>query len=130
MTENKELATEKAILIGVISQHQDEEKSQEYLDELEFLTFTAGGQAVKRFTQKLDVPNPKTFIGTGKLDEIKEYINAHDIKTAIFDDELNPAQLRNIEKTQLTLTCLMSESLFQLDTKEKKPLLIEKKVLE
>ncbi len=98
MTENRELEVEKAILIGVISQHQGEEKSQEYLDELEFLTFTAGGQAVKRFTQKLDVPNPKTFIGTGKLDEIKDYINTHDIKTAIFDDELNPGQLRNIEK--------------------------------
>ena len=98
MTENKEVEVEKAILIGVVSQHQDDEKSQEYLDELEFLTFTAGGQAVKRFTQKLDVPNPKTFIGTGKLDEIKEYINSHDIKTAIFDDELNPGQLRNIEK--------------------------------
>jgi GTP-binding protein HflX len=98
MTDNRELEVEKAILIGVISQHQGEEKSQEYLDELEFLTFTAGGQAVKRFTQKLDVPNPKTFIGTGKLDEIKDYIRTHDIKTAIFDDELNPGQLRNIEK--------------------------------
>ncbi len=98
MIEKKELAYEKAILIGVISQHQDEIKSQEYLDELEFLTFTAGGQAVKRFTQKLDTPNPKTFIGTGKLDEVKEYIDSHDIKTAIFDDELNPGQLRNIEK--------------------------------
>ncbi len=98
MIEKKEIAYEKAILIGVISQHQDENKSQEYLDELEFLTFTAGGEAVKRFTQKLDTPNPKTFIGTGKLDEIKEYIDAHDIKTAIFDDELNPGQLRNIEK--------------------------------
>ena len=98
MIEKKKIAYEKAILIGVISQNQDEEKSQEYLDELEFLTFTAGGEAVKRFTQKLDVPNPKTFIGTGKLNEIKEYIDARDIKTAIFDDELNPAQLRNIEK--------------------------------
>ena len=87
------------MLIGVISQLQDEEKSQEYLDELEFLTFTAGGKAVKRFTQKLDMPNPKTFIGTGKLDEVKDYINGHGIKTAIFDDELNPAQLRNIEKS-------------------------------
>tara|TARA_R110002073_G_scaffold279026_1_gene442990 strand:+ start:255456 stop:256661 length:1206 start_codon:yes stop_codon:yes gene_type:complete len=98
MIEKKEFDFEKAVLIGVISQHQDEEKSQEYLDELEFLTFTAGGEAVKRFTQKLDVPNPKTFIGTGKLDEIKQYIETHSISTAIFDDELNPAQLRNIEK--------------------------------
>ena len=99
MIEKKQLDYEKAVLIGVISQLQDEEKSQEYLDELEFLTFTAGGEAVKRFTQKLDVPNPKTFIGTGKLDEVKDYINTHGIKTAIFDDELNPAQLRNIEKS-------------------------------
>ena len=98
MIEKKQVDYEKAVLIGVISQHQGEEKSQEYLNELEFLTFTAGGEAVKRFTQKLDVPNPKTFIGTGKLDEIKNYINTHDIKTAIFDDELNPGQLRNIEK--------------------------------
>ncbi len=98
MIEKKKLEYEKAVLIGVISQLQDEEKSKEYLDELEFLTFTAGGESVKRFTQKLDVPNPKTFIGTGKLDEVKEYINGHGIQTAIFDDELNPAQLRNIEK--------------------------------
>lgn len=98
MIEKKQVDYEKAVLIGVISQHQDEAKSKEYLDELEFLTFTAGGEAVKRFTQKLDVPNPKTFIGTGKLDEVKEYINTHHIQTAIFDDELNPAQLRNIEK--------------------------------
>ena len=98
MIEKKKLDYEKAVLIGVISQHQDEEKSNEYLDELEFLTYTAGGEAVKRFTQKLDVPNPKTFIGTGKLDEVRHYIETHAIQTAIFDDELNPAQLRNIEK--------------------------------
>ncbi len=98
MIEKKKLDYEKAVLIGVISQLQDEEKSTEYLDELEFLTFTAGGESVKRFTQKLDVPNPKTFIGTGKLDEVRDYINGHGIQTAIFDDELNPAQLRNIEK--------------------------------
>ena len=98
MIEKKKLDYEKAVLIGVISQLQDEEKSTEYLDELEFLTFTAGGESVKRFTQKLDVPNPKTFIGTGKLDEVRDYISSHGIQTAIFDDELNPAQLRNIEK--------------------------------
>jgi GTP-binding protein HflX len=85
-------------LIGVISQLQNEEKATEYLDELEFLTLTAGGKVTKRFTQKLAQPHPKTFIGTGKLETVKEYINAHDIGTAIFDDELSPAQLRNIEK--------------------------------
>jgi GTP-binding protein HflX len=89
---------EKAVLIGLITPTQNEEKSGEYLDELEFLTLTAGGEAVKRFVQKLDFPNPKTFLGTGKLDEVKNYIKDHDIGTVIFDDELTPAQLRNIEK--------------------------------
>lgn len=89
---------EKAVLIGLITPSQNEEKSGEYLDELEFLTLTAGGEAVKRFVQKLDFPNPKTFLGTGKLDEVKNYIKDHNIGTVIFDDELTPAQLRNIEK--------------------------------
>jgi GTP-binding protein HflX len=89
---------EKAVLIGLITPTQNEEKSGEYLDELEFLTLTAGGEAVKRFVQKLEFPNPKTFLGTGKLDEVKNYIKDHDIGTVIFDDELTPAQLRNIEK--------------------------------
>jgi len=98
MIEEKKATSEKAVLIAVVSQHQDEEKTTEYLDELEFLTLTAGGKAVKRFTQKLEKPNPKTFIGTGKLEDIATYIEQHNIGTAIFDDELNPAQLRNIEK--------------------------------
>ena len=98
MIEQKKVSSEKVILIGVISQLQNEEKATEYLDELEFLTLTAGGVVTKRFTQKLAQPHPKTFIGTGKLETVKEYINAHDIGTAIFDDELSPAQLRNIEK--------------------------------
>ena len=98
MIEQKKISSEKVILIGVISQLQNEEKATEYLDELEFLTLTAGGVVTKRFTQKLVQPHPKTFIGTGKLETVKEYINAHDIGTAIFDDELSPAQLRNIEK--------------------------------
>ena len=98
MIEQKKISSEKVILIGVISQLQNEEKATEYLDELEFLTLTAGGLVTKRFTQKLAQPHPKTFIGTGKLETVKEYINAHDIGTAIFDDELSPAQLRNIEK--------------------------------
>ena len=89
---------EKAVLIGVITQQQDAEKVQEYLDELDFLTLTAGGKAVKRFTQKMEFPNPKTYLGAGKLDEVKDYIEAHKIGTAIFDDELSPAQMRNIEK--------------------------------
>lgn len=89
---------EKAVLIGLITPNQNEEKSKEYLDELEFLIITAGGEPDKRFIQKLDFPNPKTFLGTGKLEEVKKYIKEKEIGTAIFDDELSPAQLRNIEK--------------------------------
>ena len=98
MIDEREVTSEKAVLIGIITQQQDEIQSEEYLDELEFLTSTAGGVAVKRFTQKLDKAHPKTFIGTGKLEEVSAYINTHNIGTAIFDDELSPAQLRNIEK--------------------------------
>jgi len=98
MIEERKVTTEEAVLIGIITQHQDEAKSHEYLDELEFLTLTAGGKAVKRFVQKLDTPNPKTFIGSGKLNEVHTYMQIHGIETAIFDDELSAAQLRNIEK--------------------------------
>jgi len=98
MIDAKEAISEKAILIGIITQLQDEEKSEEYLDELQFLTETAGGVPIKRFAQKMDKPNPKTFLGTGKLEEVKAYIDRHHVGTAIFDDELSPAQLRNIEK--------------------------------
>ena len=93
-----EVVSEKAVLIGVITQLQDEIQSEEYLDELEFLTETAGGVAVKRFTQKLEKAHPKTFIGAGKLEDVAAYIVSHKIGTAIFDDELSPAQIRNIEK--------------------------------
>ena len=89
---------ENVVLVGVITREQNEEQSKEYLDELEFLTFTAGGKVLKRFTQKLEIPNAKTFIGIGKLDEVREYIKANEVGTVIFDDELNPAQMRNIEK--------------------------------
>jgi GTPase len=98
MIDKKKVTTEKAVLIGVITQHQNHEQSNEYLDELEFLTLTAGGKAVKRFTQKLETPNPKTFIGAGKLDDVKDYMVTNNIETAIFDDELSSSQLRNIEK--------------------------------
>ena len=98
MIEKRDSSIEKVVLVGVITKEQDEEKSREYLDELEFLTYTAGGEVGKRFTQKLEYPNPKTFIGSGKLEEVKEFILDHKIDTVIFDDELNPAQLRNIEK--------------------------------
>jgi GTP-binding protein HflX len=98
MIDEREVVSEKAVLIGVITQLQDETQSVEYLDELEFLTETAGGVVTKRFTQKLEKPHPKTFIGVGKLEEVAAYIESHNIGTAIFDDELSPAQIRNIEK--------------------------------
>ena len=98
MIEEKKVTTEEAVLIGVVTQHQDEEQSNEYLDELEFLTLTAGGKAVKRFTQKLESPNPKTYLGIGKLEDVRAYMHANNIETAIFDDELSSSQLRNIEK--------------------------------
>lgn len=89
---------DQAVLIGVINQEQDEQQVEEYLDELAFLTETAGAVPVKRFTQKLDKPHPKTFVGTGKINEIAAYVEEHEIKLIIFDDELTPSQLRNIEK--------------------------------
>jgi len=98
MIEKKDIALEKTVLIGVITRDQNEEKSKEYLDELEFLTYTAGGEVFKRFTQKLDMPHPKTFIGKGKMEDVGRYIKDNDISTAIFDDELSPAQERNISE--------------------------------
>lgn len=98
MLEKKTLDYEKVILIGIINQAQDEEKCKEYLDELEFLAYTAGGEVVNRFTQKVDVPNPKTFIGSGKMEEVHAYMSENEISTVIFDDELSPAQQKNIEK--------------------------------
>ncbi|MFC7356331.1 GTPase HflX [Jejudonia soesokkakensis] len=98
MLEKTDLDYEKTVLIGLITQNQDEEKSEEYLDELEFLAYTAGGEVLKRFTQKLQMPNPKTFIGTGKMEEVREFVAANDVGIAIFDDELSPAQQKNIEK--------------------------------
>ncbi len=98
MLEKKDVSLEKAVLIGVITKDQDEVKSEEYLDELEFLTFTAGGEVMKRFTQKMEMPNPKTFLGTGKMEEVRKYIEENEVGTAIFDDELSSSQERNISK--------------------------------
>ena len=98
MLESKNISLEKAVLIGIITKDQDETKSKEYLDELEFLTYTAGGNVVKRFTQKMDMPNPKTFIGSGKMEDVRLFIEEHEVGTAIFDDELSAAQERNISK--------------------------------
>ncbi|MBP6610842.1 MAG: GTPase HflX [Paludibacter sp.] len=92
-----EIYQEKAVLVGLITQQQGEERAREYLDELAFLADTAGATPAKLFFQRVDYPNPKTFVGPGKLQEIKEYIDANDIGLVIFDDELSPKQLRNIE---------------------------------
>ncbi len=98
MLEKQIITFEKTIIVGIITQNQSEDKLKEYLDELEFLTFTAGGEVIKRFFQKMERPNPKTFLGTGKMDEIHLYVKENDISTVIFDDELSPSQQKNITK--------------------------------
>lgn len=92
------LIPEKAVLVGLISQKQTAELVGEYLDELEFLAETYGVKTVKRFTQKLDTPNTATFVGKGRLEEIREFVEANEVDSVIFDDDLSPSQLRNIEK--------------------------------
>ncbi|HPF97380.1 MAG: GTPase HflX [Flavobacteriaceae bacterium] len=98
MIEKKDISLEKVALVGIVTKEQDEAKSKEYLDELEFLAFTAGGEVVKRFTQKMERPDPRTFIGSGKMDDVQAFIKEHEVGTVIFDDELSPAQERNISK--------------------------------
>jgi len=98
MLEKETINFEKTAIVGIVTQNQSEEKLNEYLDELEFLTFTAGGEVVKRFWQKMDKPNPKTFLGTGKIEEINHFVKENDISTLIFDDELTPSQQKNISK--------------------------------
>ena len=90
---------EKAALVGMISAGQKEEDAAEYLKELAFLTETAGGTPVRQFLQRMDSPHPATFVGSGKLNEIREYVKEHEIDLVIFDDDLTPSQLRNIEKS-------------------------------
>lgn len=97
MIENSPII-ETAVLVGLITPDQDENQAKEYLEELEFLADTAGAVVKKHFLQRLDMPNHSTFVGSGKLEEIAEYIKANDVDTVIFDDDLTPSQLRNIEK--------------------------------
>jgi len=97
MIEKKQIEHENVVLIGIITRIQNEEKSKEYLDELEFLTYTAGGDVKKRFTQRMDMPNSKTFLGSGKLEDVRIFIQENNVTTAIFDDELTPSQQKNIE---------------------------------
>ena len=98
MIEQKSLILENAVIVGVINGRQNDNQSREYMDELEFLTYTAGGKVLTRFTQKIAPPNPKTFIGTGKMSEVFDFVKKNDISSIIFDDELTPAQQGNIEK--------------------------------
>jgi GTP-binding protein HflX len=98
MIEQKKHAFELAVLVGIINQEQSEQQVNDYMDELAFLTLTAGGKVKKRFTQKLDTPNPKTFIGSGKMEDVRAFVKTNDISTVVFDDELTPAQQGNIEE--------------------------------
>jgi len=98
MLEKTDLEYERVVLVGLITQLQNDDRSKEYLDELEFLAYTAGGEVLKRFIQKMEKPNPKTFMGTGKMEEVRQYVVSNNIDVVIFDDELTPAQQKNIEK--------------------------------
>lgn len=98
MLEKEVINFERTAIVGIVTQNQSEEKLNEYLDELEFLTYTAGGEVIKRFSQKMERPNPKTFMGTGKIEEINLFVKENDISTLIFDDELSPSQQKNISK--------------------------------
>jgi len=89
--------TERAVLAGLITRDQSEEKLNEYLEELSFLAETAGAMVIRSFTQRMDTPHPATFLGSGKIEEIKAYVNSHQIDLVIFDDDLSPAQQYNIE---------------------------------
>lgn len=89
---------ETAVLVGVINSHQTEAMAREYLEELAFLAETAGAEPRAVYTQRMDVPHPKTFIGSGKLLEVRDFVKEEEIDLVIFDDELTPSQLRNIEK--------------------------------
>lgn len=100
MAQNIETAPqkEKVVLVGLITGKADEARIEEYLDELEFLVETAGGIPMKRFTQKLDRPDTRTFVGSGKLEEIRQFVVAEEVDLVVFDDELGASQIKNIEK--------------------------------
>ena len=98
MIEKSSVSLERTVLVGIITLNQPKHVLEEYLNELNFLTYTAGGTVIKRFTQKMNSPDPKTFLGKGKMDELSTYIKTHDINSVIFDDELSPAQQANVEK--------------------------------
>ena len=98
MIEAKSLTLENTVIVVIINIRQDETQSKQYLDELAFLAYTAGGMVLKRFIQKMRIPNPKTFIGSGKMSEVEHFVSENEVTTVVFDDELTPAQQGNIEK--------------------------------
>ena len=98
MIEAKSLTLENTVIVGIINIRQDQTQSKDYLDELAFLAYTAGGMVLKRFIQKMPIPNPKTFIGSGKMSEVEHFVSENEVTTVVFDDELTPAQQGNIEK--------------------------------
>lgn len=98
MIEAKSLTLENTVIVGIINIRQDETQSKQYLDELAFLAYTAGGMVLKRFIQKMRIPNPKTFVGSGKMSEVEHFVSENGVTTVVFDDELTPAQQGNIEK--------------------------------
>jgi len=97
LKKHKPVGRERCVLVGIINRDQDEEKSREYLEELRFLADTAGADTMHMFTQKLSKPDPRTFLGSGKMEDIKGYVDAENIDMVVFDDELTPSQLKNIE---------------------------------
>ena len=109
MAKIEEKYHEKAVFVGVIKQGDDERQIMEYLDELEFLAETAGAVGNRKFIQKVDKPDNRTYIRSGKLQEIKDYITENEIDVVIFDDELSPTQLRNIEK-ELNVRILLARA--------------------
>jgi GTPase len=104
----------RTVLVGVINKDQTDQQANEYLDELAFLAETAGAMAVKRFTQKLVQPDSRTFVGKGKLEEIKKYVQSRDIQLVIFDDELSGSQILNIEKELNTVTIDRSDLILDI----------------
>ena len=98
MIESQKSNFERTVLVGVINDSQNEEKLNEFLEELEFLSVTAGGKVLRKYKQRVKTPNPKTFIGKGKIDEIQKYIKENDVSIVVFDDELSPTQQSNIER--------------------------------
>jgi len=90
------LVKELTVIVGLVTSQQTMERTKEYLDELAFLVDTAGGEVVKRFVQNLAIPDNRTYLGSGKMQEVKEYILTNEIKTIVFDDELSASQIRNV----------------------------------